>query len=136
MVTFKMQTWHSLYCLVNGYPCDRGYIIDACSLERNWVLVNSYFVGGSNERQVPPHYITEVCTRLNKLQDGANFFILSLYKVSEEYQWPLFDSLPPPSVYWLPAQRVEARSSQLTTFLSGPLPNTKENGWDSVTVSW
>lgn len=35
-------------------------ILDACSLERNRVLVASYLVGGASERKLPPHYLTKV----------------------------------------------------------------------------
>lgn len=58
---YYCQWWRVEIPQVLAFILSRGYIIDACSLERNWVMVNSFFVGGSNERQVPPHYITEVC---------------------------------------------------------------------------
>ena len=35
-------------------------IIDACSVERNRILVSCYFTGGPSERRLPPHCITQV----------------------------------------------------------------------------
>lgn len=35
-------------------------IVDACSIERNRILVSSYCVGGPNERKLPPHCLIKV----------------------------------------------------------------------------
>ena len=36
------------------------YIIDACSVERNRLLVSSSCIGGPKERHLPPHTLTKV----------------------------------------------------------------------------
>ena len=46
------DTWHYYV------PCHRNYIIDAQSVERNWILVATHCPGGPNERVLPPHTLT------------------------------------------------------------------------------
>ncbi|XP_036358101.1 protein broad-minded [Octopus sinensis] len=57
-------------------------IIDMISLERNYILVQSYLVGGPTERQLPPRTLQ---------QDSDNV-----------YSYPLFSKYPVPDVYTLP----------------------------------
>ena len=35
-------------------------IVDACSIERNRILVSCYCVGGPNEKKLPPHCLIKV----------------------------------------------------------------------------
>ena len=78
-------------------------IIDACSVERNRILVSCYFIGGPNERKLPPHYLTDVRGgQLMRSFSELYFKPTCLLQVSEDYCWPLFSSFPPPSVYQAP----------------------------------
>ena len=55
----------SLRDVTNFSLCSDLFIIDACSMERNRLLVSCYFTGGPSERCLPPHYFTEVISEVN-----------------------------------------------------------------------
>ncbi|XP_028401729.1 protein broad-minded-like isoform X2 [Dendronephthya gigantea] len=57
-------------------PSSSAFVIDACSMERNHILVKTYFVGGPTERNLPPR----------TLSDDSN----------EVSCVPMFSTYPPP----------------------------------------
>lgn len=80
--------------LDNRLDNGKDYIIDMCSVERNQILVKTYLVGGTSERNVPGRTITE--------------------DVDNPYPWPLFSSYPPPKDY-LPVEQIP----KITAFEEG-----------------
>ena len=48
--------------LLFHFSLSREYIIDPCSIERNRILVATTYIGGPNERVLPPHYLLEAST--------------------------------------------------------------------------
>ncbi|CAB3998353.1 Hypothetical predicted protein [Paramuricea clavata] len=62
-------------------PSSSQYVIDACSMERNHVLVRTYFVGGPTERNLPPRTLSNDSNEANIV--------------------PIFSTYPPPSKPYL-----------------------------------
>ena len=42
-------------------------VVDECSVQRNRILVSCYFIGGPNERSLPPHYLTKVTVHITNM---------------------------------------------------------------------
>ena len=60
-MTFWRYQLHCLFFLFLVTPWySKDYIIDMCSVERNQILVKTYLVGGTSERNVPGRTLTEV----------------------------------------------------------------------------
>ena len=49
---------HSIVCVVISIS---SYILDACSLERNRIIVSTNIIGGPLERILPSHTLVHVC---------------------------------------------------------------------------
>lgn len=72
-------SWFLLsYCCLPFLLSD-AIIIDACSVERNRILVSCYFIGGPNERKLPPHFLMKVWMWKNYLIHKLLVFLVSVH---------------------------------------------------------
>ena len=50
----------SIFFMFLSLLYSKDYILDTCSVERNYILVKTYLLGGENERVLPGRTLTEV----------------------------------------------------------------------------
>ncbi|KXJ12151.1 Protein broad-minded [Exaiptasia diaphana] len=113
---FLESTYHFTELLLqaqldNRLENGKDYIIDRCSIERNQILVKSYWVGGPSERILPGRDLTE--------------------DKSKPYPWPLFSSFPPPKDYVVQDYAVITNAFEegdsILEFLEGEKPSKDES---------
>ena len=83
---------------------DDGVILDMLSLERNYILVKSYVVGGPNERVLPPRTLDTYgndsrVSDNGTLEKGSHVLTASN---TTAFPWPLFSAFPVPRDYAIP----------------------------------
>ncbi|CAH1778672.1 unnamed protein product [Owenia fusiformis] len=113
-VFLLLQTQYDIHnVLLTGQeancPEDRQgeIIVDMLSLERNYILVKSYLIGGPSERIIPPRELTQI-------------------QMKKKFKYPLFSCYPVPREYSpnIAGRSAMKQENELSKFLS---ETTKKN---------
>ena len=96
-ITTILLTIKKYPCSVNKIKClfFRDIIIDQLSIERNYLLVRTYVLGGHSERNLPSRTLSTASSNL--VNHGER--LLPRSRDSNVYIWPLFSSFPMPREY-------------------------------------